>query len=156
MVFSSSRLDLSPSLSFISLSLSLSRPMEFQLPSITQGDLPVQKTNHQVSRRRVAADEVRSSVVALTQTTYKVELFPVSTSRLTVALILLPFCTPSQTLPVPRGLVYQSNEQTAKDFHPIHTRGRKGGRKECATSATSAPRQPPTDRPAELSRSFIA
>ena len=101
----------------------------FQLPSITRGDLPVQKTNHQVSRRRVAADEVRSSVVALTQTTYKVELFPVSTSRLTVALILLPFCTPSQTVSVPRGLVYQSNEQTAKDFHPIHTRGRKERRR---------------------------
>ena len=54
-------------------SISPSSPsMEFQLPSITQGDLPVQKTNHQVSRQRVATDEVRSSVVALAQATYKV------------------------------------------------------------------------------------
>ena len=30
-----------------------------------------------------------------------------------------------------RGLVYQSNEQTAKDFHPLWKRGK---REECATS----------------------
>lgn len=29
-----------------------------------------------------------------------------------------------------RGLVYQSNEQTAKDFHPLWKRGK---REECAT-----------------------
>lgn len=47
-VFSSSKL-----VRFLSLSLlwSLSSSMEFQLPSITRGDLPVQKTNHQVSER---------------------------------------------------------------------------------------------------------